>query len=172
MLTIYGTGFGTEASKVNTEIAEALCSVHACTDRTIQCVAAPHGAGIFNLTVHVKGKGYERYGASFSTSLEFRYDISLTSISPSYSGYGGGRTVSIKGRGFQLLALVRFCENISVVKNATLTEIICIHRPQSTMDVTNLHIVACQDRKEFCSILLPWLIHECRSLTVGTCNVI
>ena len=40
----------------------------------------------------------------------------------------------------------------------------CIPRPQSTMDVTNLCIVACQDRKAFCSTLLPWLIHKCRCL--------
>ena len=48
----------------------------------------------------------------------------------------------------------------------------CIPRPQSTMDVTNLYIVACQDRKAFFSTLLPWLIHECRCIIVGTCSAI
>ena len=40
------------------------------------------------------------------------------------------------------------------------------------MDVTNLFIVACQDRKILWSTLSSWLIHECRSLIVGTCNAI
>ena len=33
-------------------------------------------------------------------------------------------------------------------------------------DLTNLYIVACQDHKAFCSTLLPWLIHECRYLSL------
>ena len=41
----------------------------------------------------------------------------------------------------------------------------CIPRPQSTMDVMNLYIVACQDCKALCSTLLnPCLIQECRCL--------
>ena len=48
----------------------------------------------------------------------------------------------------------------------------CIPRRQSTMDVANLYILACQDRKALCSTLLPWLTHECRCLIVGTCNAI
>ena len=47
-----------------------------------------------------------------------------------------------------------------------------ISRPQSTMGVANLYIVACQDHKGLCSTLLPWLVHECRCLIVDTCNAI
>ena len=48
----------------------------------------------------------------------------------------------------------------------------CMPRRQSTLDVTNLYIVTCQDRKAWWSTLLPWLIHEYRCLIVGTCNAI
>ena len=40
------------------------------------------------------------------------------------------------------------------------------------MDVPNLFIVACQDRKALCSTLLPWLIYDCRCLIIGTCNAV
>ena len=62
--------------------------------------------------------------------------------------------------------------DIHLVQKRLSSELLHCALLRSTMDVTNLYIVAYQDRKAICSTLLPWLIHECRCLIVGTCNAI
>lgn len=122
-VTISGSGFSTDTANMGVTIANKSCSVLSSTSTRLTCKLASKAAGVYHVILHVKGKGLAAY--SSSEPLTFTYEISLVNISPNDCGFGGGRTVSVKGQGFDYSTTVKICDNICRTINSTLNEIFC-----------------------------------------------
>ena len=122
-ITIFGSGFSTVAADTHVIIANTSCSVLTSSSAIVTCVLGHHAAGLYDVILHVKGKGLAGY--SLSKPVKFVYEISLTSVSPNESGLGGGRVARLKGRGFDSTTVVKICENVCVTLNGTLFELFC-----------------------------------------------
>ena len=90
------SGFSDIASDVQVYIGNAPCEVTSVNDDTVECIAANHTAGIYNIRAKVEGKGM----AVVNESVCFRYLLSVDSVSPSSVGIGGGELITITGNGF------------------------------------------------------------------------
>ena len=137
IVTIEGSGFRSNTADVHVTIANSSCSVVTSSEKRLTCVLPNSPAGIYNVILHVKGKGLSAYPTS--TPVTFLYEISLTSVSPSDCGLGGGRVVSVKGRGFDLSTTVKICDDVCVPINSSLNEIYC-EVPAYTGQTGNLDI--------------------------------
>lgn len=121
--TIYGSGFSTDTADMKVSIANSSCSVLTSSETSLACVLDNRPAGIYNIILHVKGKGLSAYPTS--KAVTFAYEISLTSVSPSDCGLGGGRVVSVKGRGLDSSTTVKICDVVCATINSSLNEIFC-----------------------------------------------
>lgn len=122
-VTISGSGFSTDTDNMRVTIANKSCSVLSSTSTRLTCKLASKAAGVYQVILHVKGKGLAAY--SSPEPLTFTYEISLVNISPNDCGFGGGRTVSVKGQGFDDSTTVKICDNICTTINSALNEIFC-----------------------------------------------
>ena len=97
-ITIYGSGFGEEASNVYVYIGQAPCDISEVNDSRIVCEAGDHPAGYYEVSVLVDGTGFAQIVSENDTC--FHYLLSVDSISPTTGGAGGGQIITINGRGF------------------------------------------------------------------------
>ena len=88
--------FSDIASDVQVYIGNATCEVTGVNDTIVECIAANHTAGRYNIRAKVEGKGM----AVVNESVCFRYLLSVDSVSPSSVGVGGGELITITGNGF------------------------------------------------------------------------
>ena len=122
-VTISGSGFSPDTANMRITIANTNCTVLSSTSTRLTCELGSKAAGVYDVILHVKGKGLAAY--SSPEPLTFTYEISLVSISPNACGFGGGRIVSVKGHGFDDSTTVKICDNICRTINSTLNEIFC-----------------------------------------------
>ena len=122
-VTIYGSGFSTDTADMQVSIANSSCSVVTSSETSLACGLDNRPAGIYNIILRVKGKGLSAYPTS--KAVTFAYEISLTSVSPSTCGLGGGRVVSVKGRGLDSSTTVKICDVVCATINSSLNEIFC-----------------------------------------------
>lgn len=122
-ITISGSGFSTNTANIHVTIANSSCSVVTSSETRLTCVLGNRPAGIYDIILHVKGKGFAAYPTA--KPLTFLYEISLASISPNDCGLGGGRVVSVKGHGFDSSTTVKICDNICTTISSSLSDISC-----------------------------------------------
>ena len=144
-VAITGSGFSTDDTKLNIHIANTSCTVMTSNDTQLQCRLAGHAAGRYDVIVHVDGKGYAAYKEA--TPVQFTYDITMETVHPRESSFGGGRIVTIRGNGFDSSTVVKICENICVLKKSTFNELNCEVPVYGTS--TDLHKV-----DKSCNVLL------------------
>lgn len=123
IVTISGSGFSLRPANMRVLIANSSCSVLRTSKRSLICKLENKPAGVYNVILHVKGKGMAAYPTN--NAVTFEYQLSLYSISPNVSGFGGGRVVSVKGQGFSSSTEVKICGNPCVTISSALSEIYC-----------------------------------------------
>ncbi len=135
-LTITGSNFDSLASNLNVKVGTSDCSITSSSASSIQCTLQSHYAGSVPVVVHAKGKG------NSNNDIKFNYDLVLTSVSPSESGFGGGRNVTIIGYGFSPNDSISICNKSCDVFKASVsdTQISCespsLANANSVSDVT------------------------------------
>lgn len=122
VLTISGSGLNPSQDEVEVHIGDVPCAVTSSTDDTVVCTLAAHAAGSYDVDVLVPGKGRATSGLSFTYSLQ------IDSVTPSESGFGGGRTLVLQGHGFDESAVISICGNECTLNSdhsTTTAEISC-----------------------------------------------
>ncbi|KAG7457780.1 hypothetical protein MATL_G00230750 [Megalops atlanticus] len=94
VVTITGSGFGSDLQHVSVTIGNALCNVSALNDTQIQCTVGDHAGGVFPVMLHHAVKGYA------DSQSVFNYELLLTRVMPNEGGYGGGSILCVEGSGF------------------------------------------------------------------------
>ena len=118
LLTINGTFFTENEDDVTVLIGLEECNVVSGNSNNITCMLPNYPAGKQAVQVLIDGYG-------FSNFVEVFYELDLTNVQPSISGFGGGRLVTLTGYGFGNYTTVKVCGEECVKKNATNTMITC-----------------------------------------------
>ncbi|XP_056378576.1 fibrocystin-L-like isoform X2 [Hyla sarda] len=92
-ITLTGSSFGLDASKLTVTIGNATCSITSASDSQLNCTVGQYWGGTFPVTLQNE-KGFAKSGARFT------YDLSMTGVSPNEGSFGGGLTLTISGSGF------------------------------------------------------------------------
>ncbi|XP_019623376.1 PREDICTED: fibrocystin-L-like [Branchiostoma belcheri] len=103
-ITITGSKFGSDSGDVTVTIDGVECSITTFSSSSIECTVGHHSAGTYEVIVFLSGRGLA------TSSLEFEYQLSVTSISPAEGSFGGGQVLTIDGTGFDPeLTVVTVC---------------------------------------------------------------
>ncbi|KAG9478621.1 hypothetical protein GDO78_012332 [Eleutherodactylus coqui] len=92
-ITVFGSSFGLDGSKIRVTIGNATCSVIAVSDGQLNCTVGDHWGGTFPVSLQNE-KGFARSNARFT------YELSMTGVSPNEGSFAGGLILSIAGSGF------------------------------------------------------------------------
>ncbi|KAM3928399.1 fibrocystin-L-like [Leptodactylus fuscus] len=92
-ITVFGSGFGLDASKMTVTIGNATCAILAASDSQLNCTVGDHWGGTFPVSFQ-NMKGFAR------SSVIFTYELSLAAVSPNQGSFGGGSVLIIAGSGF------------------------------------------------------------------------
>ena len=154
-IEITGANFGIDPTSVSVLILnqlgdweygsmESSCTVSTVTDTSIMCTLPAKAAGTYLVVVHVVGQGLATSGPTIN------YDLTITSLSPSQCGNGGGVEVTITGSGFpettsdveseseESLISVSFCSTECRVTSSSLTEVRCVLDAPSEEDASSV----------------------------------
>ena len=157
-IEIYGTNFGTEPSSVSVLIlnrieeweygsTEFSCVISLMDDSYIMCSLPARAAGIYQVVVHVEELGL----AADIPSID--YPLTITSLSPSQCGNGGGVEITISGSGFpeitesdtslssengENLVSVWFCSTQCHMRSSQLNEMKCVLDAPSDEDISSI----------------------------------
>ncbi|KAM4688908.1 fibrocystin-L [Discoglossus pictus] len=105
LITLSGLNFGVDATKSSVTIDNAICNITTVSDTEIQCNVGNHSGGHFLVMLHNE-KGFAKSGAYF------KYELTMTDVSPSTGIFGGGLTITVTGSGFdQLNSTVYVCNS-------------------------------------------------------------
>ncbi|KAM3929151.1 fibrocystin-L-like [Leptodactylus fuscus] len=92
-ITLTGSGFGLDASKMTVTIGNATCSITAASDSQLNCTVGDHWGGTFPVSFK-NNKGFAR------SSVRFTYELTMTGVSPTQGDFAGGSVLTIAGSGF------------------------------------------------------------------------
>ncbi|XP_030644362.1 PKHD1 like 1, tandem duplicate 1 [Chanos chanos] len=94
VITVTGSGFGTDPQLISIQIDSVPCNVSAVTDTQLHCTVGEHAGGTYPVMLQHRLKGYAQ------TQAVFNYELRLTAVVPSEGGLGGGAIVAVQGSGF------------------------------------------------------------------------
>uniref|UniRef100_A0A8C5R062 PKHD1 like 1 n=1 Tax=Leptobrachium leishanense TaxID=445787 RepID=A0A8C5R062_9ANUR len=96
LITVSGSLFGMDATHVAVTIGGTQCNITNIEDTKLQCIIDDHLGGTY--PVRLKNvKGYAR------TSASFKYELTLSSVSPNQGSFGGRLAITLTGSGFDPL---------------------------------------------------------------------
>lgn len=98
IITLTGSGFGSDTSLISVEIDGVACNVAAVTDTQVTCAVGEHAGGTFPIMLQHKVKGYAM------SEVVFKYEFQLSGVVPS------------EGNALKLIA-VFFCNQCSYHPN-------------------------------------------------------
>ena len=121
LLTIYGQNFGTNQTNLLVNIGPSLsCSIIDLTNTQINCRLPNSSGGIVSVVVTV-------YDLGSSNSKPFEYAFSLTGVSITQGGLGGGNNLTINGSGFSNNTKVFICNlECSITEFVSTIQIVCL----------------------------------------------
>ncbi|XP_061597205.1 fibrocystin-L-like isoform X1 [Cololabis saira] len=94
LVTLTGSGFGSDAQLVSVTINHVPCNVTSISDTRLQCTAGNNPGGEFPVVLHHQVKGHAQ------SDVAFKYDLTLSNVQPNEGSFGGGALLSIQGSGF------------------------------------------------------------------------
>ncbi|XP_075995316.1 PKHD1 like 1, tandem duplicate 1 [Genypterus blacodes] len=104
VLTLTGTGFGTDKGLVTVTINGVPCVLSALTDTEVRCAAGPNPGGTYPVLLHHKVKGCAQ------GDIDFTYELVLSGVQPNAGSFGGGAVLAVQGSGFDpLTSTVQIC---------------------------------------------------------------
>lgn len=96
-IKITGSNFdATTKSNNQILIGDIPCEIISATANQIICSAGPNPIGIYSFKIHVINKGF----ATMNVNPTVQFDLTASSITPNYSGTGGGLYLNVTGIGF------------------------------------------------------------------------
>ena len=131
-LFIRGAGLGNITDSVSVAVGGVPCVVTFLNASTVVCTLGTTPAGTHRVLVTVAGKGFARGPAVRFTSL-----LEVTAQAGAVSGLGGGRLVTLTGRGFSASLTevsVDACNARCTVLNASYTRLVCASGALVTRD--------------------------------------
>lgn len=132
LLTIYGENFVSDEQTTVT-VGEHTCIVSNYSAMMIQCTLdSTLPAGDHAVIVHVYGIG------DSNSNIFYTHDLSLTTVTPSEGGFGGGLQITIIGYGFNstdtsVTICSQACSSITILSNV---ELVCL-TPQVSPDIVD-----------------------------------
>eukprot|EP00731_Ephydatia_muelleri_P028251 Em0019g1124a len=96
-VTVTGTLFPTDSAQVFVSFNGSVCTVVSSSSTSVTCTLGPSFAGSYPVTVRVAGNGYAR---PVTSTLQFKYSLIATSVSPSNGSLAGMNTLVVYGIGF------------------------------------------------------------------------
>lgn len=124
-LTISGSGFGTDPSKVSVKIGSKSCSVKTLNDGQLTCELIASSAGVFPVVVNINNIG------NSNSDQVFTYNLVLTSLSSSQGSIGGNLKLTINGEGFSKNSNVTICNNQCKLIESSIASLACLVPPAS-----------------------------------------
>uniref|UniRef100_UPI003AACF14E PKHD1 like 1, tandem duplicate 1 n=1 Tax=Centroberyx gerrardi TaxID=166262 RepID=UPI003AACF14E len=94
VITLTGSGFGTDPQLVSVTVNHVSCNVSAVSDTEVQCTAGENPGGPYPVLLHHRVKGRALSEAVFT------YELLLSGVQPSEGGFGGGALLAVRGSGF------------------------------------------------------------------------
>ncbi|XP_063307204.1 fibrocystin-L-like [Pelobates fuscus] len=108
LITVSGTRFGTDSTQVTVTVGDTICNITSINDTQLQCNVGDHSGGTFAVNLQ-NTKGFARSSASF------KYELTMTNVSPNSGSFGGGLIITLSGSGFDQLASKAFICNSECV---------------------------------------------------------
>ncbi|XP_053190049.1 fibrocystin-L-like [Scomber japonicus] len=96
VITLTGSGFGTDPDHVCVSINHVPCSVSSVSNTQVQCTVGNNPGGSYPVMLRHHVKGYAQ------SEVMFTYELTLSSVQPNEGGFGGGALLSVQGSGFDL----------------------------------------------------------------------
>eukprot|EP00361_Fabrea_salina_P003869 CAMPEP_0202427040 /NCGR_PEP_ID=MMETSP1345-20130828/1320_1 /ASSEMBLY_ACC=CAM_ASM_000843 /TAXON_ID=342563 /ORGANISM="Fabrea Fabrea salina" /LENGTH=3382 /DNA_ID=CAMNT_0049037631 /DNA_START=76 /DNA_END=10221 /DNA_ORIENTATION=+ len=163
-VTIAGSGFGTDTSKVAVKLGDLICYVTSASETEVKCNLNGGNGGDYDLEVTVEGKGKVVHSSKFTLLFE------ISSVSPSSGSIYGSTELTIKGKGFSTKPGAMYPQ----IKNPTNPENNLVCQVKEVPDSETLVCVTPAITKHFsadtaCELLLNGRIQapaECK----GTCE--
>lgn len=116
LVTLTGSGFGTDPSLISVTVNGVACIVSSVTDTQIQCTVGNNPGGPHRIMVHHQVKGHAR------SQVTFYYELTLSGVHPNEGSFGGGALLSVQGSGFDPdTAVVHICGEECKVDRASST---------------------------------------------------
>ncbi|XP_024857831.1 fibrocystin-L isoform X2 [Kryptolebias marmoratus] len=94
VLTLTGSGFGSDPQLVSVTINDVPCSVSAVSDAQVQCTPGNNPGGTYPVELHHQVKGRAQSDAAFT------YELALSGVQPNQGSFGGGALLAVLGSGF------------------------------------------------------------------------
>ncbi|XP_053571903.1 fibrocystin-L [Bombina bombina] len=105
LITVTGLHFGLNTAQITVTIDDAICNVATLSDSQLECNTSDHSGGNFLVQIHNE-KGFAK------SSAYFKYELTLTDVSPTTGSFGGGLPITVTGSGFDpLTSSVRVCNS-------------------------------------------------------------
>ncbi|XP_058475058.1 PKHD1 like 1, tandem duplicate 1 [Solea solea] len=128
LITVTGSGFGTDSLLVSVSINDVPCLVSSTlSDTQLQCTAGENPGGTYGVMLHHHVKGYAQSSAMFT------YELTLSSVLPNEGSFGGGARLAVQGSGFdpQTSAVTVCDEECDVDREASTTTHLYCMSPRS-----------------------------------------
>ncbi|KAK5854667.1 hypothetical protein PBY51_004842 [Eleginops maclovinus] len=94
VLTLTGSGFGSDSQLVSVTMNHVPCVVSTVSDSQVQCTAGDNPGGAYPVVLLHQVKGLAQSSAMFT------YELTLSSVQPNEGSFGGGAVLAVQGSGF------------------------------------------------------------------------
>ncbi|KAM8966821.1 LOW QUALITY PROTEIN: fibrocystin-L [Pelodytes ibericus] len=134
LITVSGSRFGMDDTQIVVTIDGTVCNITNINDTQLQCITGNHAGGTFPVRLKNQ-KGFAR------TTTHFKYELTMTSVSPNQGSFGGGLIITITGSGFNpLTSNVSICNSECKVDRlrSSMNALYCELPPQNGTNSTKL----------------------------------
>uniref|UniRef100_A0A3B4U1D6 PKHD1 like 1, tandem duplicate 2 n=1 Tax=Seriola dumerili TaxID=41447 RepID=A0A3B4U1D6_SERDU len=94
VVTLTGSGFGSDPQLVSVSVNHVSCNVSTVSDTQVQCTAGDNPGGAYPVVLHHRVKGRAQ------SDVVFTYELTLSGVHPNEGSFGGGALLSVRGSGF------------------------------------------------------------------------
>uniref|UniRef100_A0A3B3YLL5 G8 domain-containing protein n=1 Tax=Poecilia mexicana TaxID=48701 RepID=A0A3B3YLL5_9TELE len=94
VITLSGSGFGSDSELVSVTINGVSCNVSAVSDSELRCTTGSNPGGTYPVVLHHGVKGHAQ------SAVEFTYELTLSGVQPNEGSFAGGALLSVFGSGF------------------------------------------------------------------------
>ncbi|XP_038131411.1 PKHD1 like 1, tandem duplicate 1 isoform X2 [Cyprinodon tularosa] len=122
VVTLTGSGFGSDSQLLSVTMNGAACEVLSVSDAQVRCTTGSNPGGGYPVVMHHRVKGHAQ------SEVRFTYQLTLSSVQPNQGSFGGGALLSILGSGFDPInSTVLICDQECPVvrETSTSTKLYC-----------------------------------------------
>lgn len=158
-LTLAGSGFGTDSSKVTVKVGSQVCSVQTTTDSQITCNLSAGSAGVYPVVVNLTPSG------NSNNDKTFTFDLTISSLSQTQGSIGGSLSLAINGLGFSSNSQVTICNNNCTVTASSVSSITCQVPQASTKNADSTCTLTVRENGQTATSTFDYLLSLTPTLT-------